>query len=68
MIPGFGDVSKTNIIYFLRHQGTSNNPRGANIVLEIIMFIHIGTLKTKNFENVGKDGHRQNMKIRCIIS
>ena len=69
MIWGFSDVSmssKTNYFYLWRHQDTFKNPRTSEFVYENIIYISISISEINLLGNVGKDGHRQIMKI-CLI-
>ena len=64
MIWEFSDVSitpKTNIIYLWRHQDTLKNPRKSQT---IETYGGQAIWKIEHFENLGKVGHRQLMKIR----
>ena len=69
MISGFPDVSlspKTNIIYFLRHQGTSNDSRKIQNQFSKMLW-EIPTLwKSCVFANGGKDRRRQIPTTRLI--
>ena len=67
MILALLDVSlspKTNMMYLLRHQDTSNNPRKHKIILENISFVNLETFENRHFWKNGKDRGREIPTIR----
>ena len=70
MISGVLDVSmtpKTNYFYLWSNQDTSKNLRKIPNHFQIIISDNRKISDIEDFENFGKDGHQQIMKIRLIF-
>ena len=71
MIWRFWDVSlspKTNLIYFWRHQDTSNSQGKNKSSKKHYSLSNLKIYEIHEFESFGKDGHRNTMKSHLQIS